>query len=84
MHARKLMDNGCLSYLALVHVYPQESPSLENTRFMSEFMDIFPTDLLGVPPSWDIDFSIDMEPGTKSISIAPYQMAPVELRELKE
>jgi len=47
-------------------------------------MDVFPTDLLGVPPERDIDFVIDLEPGTKPISIPPYRMAPAELKELKE
>ncbi|WMV08374.1 hypothetical protein MTR67_001759 [Solanum verrucosum] len=31
----------------------------------------------------DIDFCIDLEPGTRPISIPPYCMAPTELRELK-
>ena len=30
-----------------------------------------------------IDFCIDLEPGTLPISIPPYRMAPAELRELK-
>ena len=31
----------------------------------------------------DIDFCIDLEPGTRPISIPPYRMSPSELRELK-
>ena len=34
-------------------------------------------------PDRDIDFCIDLEPGTRPISIPPYRMAPAELRELK-
>ena len=37
----------------------------------------------GMPPDRDIDFCIDLEPGTRPISISPYRMAPAELRELK-
>ena len=33
-------------------------------------------------PERDIDFAIDLEPGTRPISIPPYRMAPAELREL--
>ena len=36
-----------------------------------------------MPPDRDIDFCIDLEPGTRPISIPPYRMAPVELKELK-
>ena len=49
-----------------------------------EFSEVFPTDLPGMPPDRDIDFCIDLEPGTRPISIPPYRMAPAELRELKE
>ena len=38
----------------------------------------------GLPPDRDIDFCIDVEPGTRPISIPPYRMAPAELKELKE
>ena len=36
-----------------------------------------------MPPDRDIDFCIDLEPGTRPISIPPYRMAPAEFRELK-
>lgn len=51
--------------------FSHESSSLENTRMVSEFMDVFSIDLSGVPSVRDIDFSIGMEPGTKPITIAP-------------
>ena len=37
-----------------------------------------------MPPVREVDFEIDLEPGTAPISKAPYRMAPAELRELKE
>jgi len=37
-----------------------------------------------MPPDMDIDFGIDLVPGTQPISITPYRMAPIELKELKE
>ncbi|XP_070032050.1 uncharacterized protein [Nicotiana tomentosiformis] len=49
-----------------------------------EFSDIFPSDLLGMPPYRGIDFSIYLVPGTQPISISLYHMAANELRELKE
>ena len=44
---------------------------------------MFTADLPGMPPDRDIDFCINLEPGTRPISIPPYRMAPAELRELK-
>ncbi|WMV25259.1 hypothetical protein MTR67_018644 [Solanum verrucosum] len=60
-----------------------ETPSIESIPVVLEFREVFPNDLLGMPPDRDIDFWIDLEPGTRPISIPPYRMAPTELRELK-
>ena len=49
-----------------------------------EFVDLFPTDLPGLPRDRDIDFGIDVGPGTLLVFIQPFQMAPTELNELKE
>ncbi len=49
-----------------------------------EFPDVFPEELRGLPPEKEIDFEINLMPGTKPISIPPYTMAPAELKELKE
>lgn len=47
-------------------------------------MDVFSIDFSGIPPDCDIDFAIDLEPGTKPISISFHWMTPTELKELKE
>ncbi|CAL9022496.1 unnamed protein product, partial [Prunus brigantina] len=44
---------------------------------------VFPEDLPGLPPHREIEFIIELVPGTNPISQAPYRMAPAELRELK-
>ena len=38
----------------------------------------------GLPPEREIEFCIDIVPGTDPISMPPYRMAPAELNELKE
>ena len=48
-----------------------------------EFLDVFPEDLPNLPPDQEIEFSINLLPGTARISKAPYHMAPLELKELK-
>ena len=44
---------------------------------------MFPDDLPGLPPEREIDFPIDLVPGTTPIFLPPYRMAPAELKELK-
>ena len=43
----------------------------------------FPNDIVGLPLEREVEFTIDLIPGTELISIPPYRMAPAELRELK-
>ena len=57
--------------------------NLENVLVVREFLDLFSEDLLGLPPDREIEFCIDLLLGTTLISISPYRMAPVELKDLK-
>ena len=50
---------------------------------MCEFPDVFPGDLPGLPPDRDVEFKIELIPGTAPISRRPYRMPPNELAELK-
>ena len=47
-----------------------------------EFVDVFPDELLGLPPHKEMDFSIELYLGTDPISVAPYRIALIELKEL--
>ncbi|KAL4027100.1 hypothetical protein IC575_015560 [Cucumis melo] len=48
-----------------------------------DYPDVFPEELPGLPPHREVEFAIELEPGTVPISRAPYRMAPAELKELK-
>ena len=48
-----------------------------------EFPDVFPKDLSGLPPDRELEFGIEVLPGSAPISIPPYRMASTELKELK-
>ena len=50
---------------------------------VKEFPDVFPKELLGLPPKREVDLSIEILPRTTRIYGAPYRMAPTELKELK-
>ena len=47
-----------------------------------DFADVFLDELLGLPPHREMDFSIDLYHDTDPISVAPFLMALVELKEL--
>ena len=47
-----------------------------------EFPHVF-QEVPGLPPNREIEFTIELVPGTAPISKAPYRMAPAELTKLK-
>jgi hypothetical protein len=51
---------------------------------VNEFPDVFPEELPDMPPDRDIEFVIEMKPGTTPIYKTRYRMATPELAELKE
>ena len=56
----------------------------EEIRVVREFPDVFPEELPGMPPDRDIEFTIELVPGTAPIHKRPYRMDAVQLAELKE
>jgi hypothetical protein len=56
---------------------------LEDIPVVCEYPDVFPGDLPGMPPDRDIEFIIELQPGTAPILKRPYRMPPNELAELK-
>ena len=65
-------------------VFSLEAKSLEEVPVVNEYPDIFPEELPGMPPDRDIEFVIDLVPGTAPIAKRPYRMAASELAELKK
>jgi hypothetical protein len=60
-----------------------ESP-VERIPVVCEYPDVFPNELRGMAPDRDIEFAIELQPGTAPISKRPCRMPPAELAELKK
>ncbi|XP_049405070.1 uncharacterized protein LOC125868479 [Solanum stenotomum] len=84
LKARKMMSKGYICHLVRVRNVEAEPPTFQSVPVVNEFIDVFPEELPGLPPEREVEFGIDLIPGTQPISIPPYRMAPAELRELKE
>ena len=82
--ARRMLRRGCQGYLALVRDTVADRGKVDDVPIACEFPDVFPEELSGLPPDREIEFCIDVVPGTAPISLPPYRMAPAELKELKE
>ena len=48
-------------------------------QVVCEYEDVFPDELSGLPPPRDLDFYIELNPGTTPISMTPHRMELVEL-----
>jgi hypothetical protein len=51
---------------------------------VKDFPDVFPEELPGTPPYREVEFVIDILPGTAPNSKRPYRMSIEELKELKK
>jgi hypothetical protein len=80
--AENLLTNKATSNkIVLNHL---DAASTMDIRTVSEYPDVFPKELSGMPPDRKIEFVIELVPGTAPIFKRPYRMATNQLAELKE
>ncbi|XP_017617968.1 uncharacterized protein LOC108462544 [Gossypium arboreum] len=70
--AKKLVRKGCEAFLAYISVSDSVDSSVKNIRTIRDFSNVFPEELLGLPPSRKVEFGIELIPGTAPASNAPY------------
>ena len=61
-----------------------QATTIEEVQVICEYPDVFLKDLPRMPPDRDLEFSIDLIPGTDPIAKRPYRMVANELEELKK
>jgi hypothetical protein len=74
-------DKAASNIIVLKHL---DAASILDIRTVSEYSDVFLEELLGMPPDCEIEFVIELVPGTAPIFKRPYRMAANQLAELKE
>ncbi|XP_076910387.1 uncharacterized protein LOC143568006 [Bidens hawaiensis] len=77
------LGKGFLAFMAYV-TKESEPKKMEEVPVVSEFKDVFPDELQGIPPDKEVEFKIDLLPRTLSIAKSPYRLAPTEMKELKK
>ncbi|GKC62242.1 putative reverse transcriptase domain-containing protein [Tanacetum coccineum] len=85
---QKYMLKGCPIFLAHVTTKEikdkSEKKRLEDVPIVQNFPEVFPEDLLGLLPTRQVEFQIDLIPGDAPVARAPYRLAPSEMKELSE
>jgi hypothetical protein len=83
LQLQKSMCKGCKLYAILALNDKGMVEGLENLPVVREFVDVFPEELPGFRPERELEFTIDLKPGTEPIARTPYRMSTPELQELK-
>jgi hypothetical protein len=74
MQLKKCIRNGSQVYAIQVTnlLEKEDKPKLEDFVILREFKDMFVDEIPELPPRREIDFSIDLLPGSTPISKSPY------------
>jgi len=84
LKAKKLLrSEGCIGFLMSVVAKEGKELTVSDVDVVKDFPEVFPEDLTEMLPEREVEFTIDLMPGSSPISKAPYRMAPKELHELK-
>jgi len=79
------MEDGATCFMIVAQGEKKSTEEkIRSIPVVDEYVDVFPDKIPELPPSRDIDFSIDLIPRAGPVSAAPYRMAPAELAELKK
>nr|GEZ84378.1 putative reverse transcriptase domain-containing protein [Tanacetum cinerariifolium] len=85
---QEYLTKGCHVFLANITATKDEEKSkgkrLKDLLVVQEFPEVFPEDLLGIPPTRQVEFRINLIPGATPVARAPYRLAPSEMKELVE
>ncbi|GKA03893.1 hypothetical protein Tco_0676674 [Tanacetum coccineum] len=84
--AQEYLSKGCDVFLAHITMKEAKDKSegkrLEDVPIVRDFLEFFPKDLLGIPPARQIEFQIDLVPGSALVAREPYRLAPSKMKEL--
>nr|GEU55459.1 putative reverse transcriptase domain-containing protein [Tanacetum cinerariifolium] len=79
--ARKFIERG--SQLFVAHITKKEPQEKRiDVPMIRDFPEVFPDDLSGLPPPWQVELRIDLVPRAVPVARAPYRLAPLEMKEL--
>ncbi|GJZ37986.1 putative reverse transcriptase domain-containing protein [Tanacetum coccineum] len=85
---QKYMLKGCQVFLAHVTTKETEDKSekkrVEDVPIIWDFLEVFPEDLPGLPPTRQVEFRIDLVPSAAPVAWAPYRLVSSEMKVLSE
>ncbi|XP_027915702.1 uncharacterized protein LOC114175132 [Vigna unguiculata] len=80
----KELHDSAQCFMIFTHLEVEGEEMKSVIPIVQEFEDVFPDEVARLPPSREVEFSIDLVPGIGPVSMVPYRMALAELVELKK
>src|ERR1051325_6823798 len=78
------VKDGAVVFMLYSAIEAEGKAKGDGLPVVNEFPEVFPEDVSELPPEREVEFSIDLIPGTSLVSMAPYRMSASELSELKK
>ncbi|XP_027368330.1 uncharacterized protein LOC113874295 [Abrus precatorius] len=72
------------TFMVLFFAEVDKTVKAEHIPVVQDFLEVFPEDVTELPPEKEIEFTIDLISRAILVSIAPYQISPVKLAEVKK
>ncbi|GKB13790.1 putative reverse transcriptase domain-containing protein [Tanacetum coccineum] len=87
IRTQKYIDQGCQVFL--IQMMKEEKTKIpekriEDVPIVRDFLEVFPEDLPGLPPTPQVEFHIELMPRATPVARTPYRLAPAEMKELAE
>lgn len=71
-------------FMLLALLQTKRKRVISELHVVCEFPKVFPEDINDLPPECEVEFTIDLVPGTSLVSISPYWMSTIDLSKLKK
>src|SRR3954463_751465 len=81
---KQLMQEEAQMFSLMASLSFENQVRIDELKVVREFSEVFPDDIPDVPLEREVEFTIDLVPGTRPVSMAPYRMSASELSELKK
>jgi len=81
---KQLERDGILMFSLMASLSVENQAVIDQLQVVCDFPEVFSEEIPDVPPEREVEFSIDLVPGTKPVSMIPYRMSASELAELKK
>jgi len=81
---KKSLDGEASLFMMFASLKEIGEKGVGDLLVVQEFPEVFPDDIIDLLPEREVEFAIDLVPGTSPISIVPYRMSTSELGELKK